>query len=101
MPDIEAIIAQAREGHRVLSPEEWEAIRSASTELRRVDASLDHNILVLERGGELLAREDSDKGEIILRVFPGEFALNAFVERRVDIYERMWDGCGCKVDYYD
>jgi len=23
-----------------------------------------------------------------------------FIKERLEIYNRMWDGCGCKVDYY-
>jgi len=23
-----------------------------------------------------------------------------FVKDRLDFYERKWDGCGCKIDYY-
>jgi hypothetical protein len=23
-----------------------------------------------------------------------------FVQRRLEDYERVWDGCGCKIDYY-
>jgi len=101
MQPVEKIIAEARAAYRILSAEEWEAVVGASTELRVVEAALDHKIFLRERGSELLARETSDAGEIILRVFESEFAMNAFVQRRVDIYERMWDGCGCKVDYYD
>jgi hypothetical protein len=101
MPDTQAIFADARAGYRTVSPEEWEAVVTTSQPLRNVEAALDHTIEVRSLGEELLARETSDKGEIILRLFPGDFALNAFLKRRIDIYERMWDGCGCKVDYYD
>jgi hypothetical protein len=101
MSELETILAAAREGHSILSAGDWEIVESASEALRQVEASLDHKIEVRALGEELLAREISDKGEIILRVFAGDFALNGFVKRRIDIYERMWDGCGCKVDYYD
>jgi hypothetical protein len=23
------------------------------------------------------------------------------VQRRLEQYERMWDGCGCRIDYYE
>ncbi|MBC8367137.1 hypothetical protein H8E52_06980 [bacterium] len=101
MPDIQVIFADARAGYRIVSPEVWEAVVLASQSLRSVEAALDHKIEVRSLGEERLAREISDKGEIILRLFPSEFALDAFLKRRIDIYERMWDGCGCKVDYYD
>lgn len=101
MVEFENILSEAQEGYRILSEEEWESILANSEEVRTEEASLDHKIEIRKVGGQLLARETSDKGEIILRVFASDFALNAFVKRRVDIYERMWDGCGCKVDYYD
>ncbi len=101
MVEFENILSEAQEGYRILSEEEWESILANSEKVRTEEASLDHKIEIRKVGGQLLARETSDKGEIILRVFASDFALNAFVKRRVDIYERMWDGCGCKVDYYD
>ncbi len=101
MQEFEKLIAEAREGHRILSAEEWDAVTAGSEEVRIEEASLDHRIEIRRAGEEWLARETSDKGEIILRAFSSEFALNAFIKGRVDIYERMWDGCGCKVDYYD
>ncbi len=101
MPDTQSIFADSRAGHRIVSPEEWDGVAAASRPLRSVESALDHKIEIRSLGDELLAREISDKGEIILRLFPGEPDLNAFLKRRIDIYERMWDGCGCKVDYYD
>jgi len=34
-------------------------------------------------------------------LFQNEETAAKFVEERLDIYEKMWDGCGCKVKYYD
>ena len=31
----------------------------------------------------------------------GESEARAFVEERLETYDRMWDGCGCKVHYLD
>ncbi len=32
-------------------------------------------------------------------IFDGVEAAQEFVAARLETYERMWDGCGCKVDY--
>ena len=35
----------------------------------------------------------------VLRPLADEAAAQAFNERRRDEHDRMWDGCGCKIDY--
>jgi hypothetical protein len=30
-----------------------------------------------------------------------EDEVRRFVRERLEAYDRMWDGCGCKVDYYN
>jgi hypothetical protein len=37
---------------------------------------------------------------LLLRKLAGSAAANALVYERLASHERMWDGCGCKVDYY-
>ena len=49
----------------------------------------------------ILFQETSEKGEILVRSFPTREEADRFVEMRLDVYDRMWDGCGCKVDYYE
>lgn len=36
-----------------------------------------------------------------LRLLGGPEEARAFVEKRLEEYERMWDGCGVKVEYYE
>ena len=35
------------------------------------------------------------------RLLGSREAVRRFVEKRMEEYERMWDGCGVKVDYYE
>jgi len=35
-----------------------------------------------------------------VRRLGGEDEARAFIRDRLDTYDRMWDGCGCKIDYY-
>jgi hypothetical protein len=48
-----------------------------------------------------LAQEQSAKEEILLRQFRTEERAKEFVLERLHIYDKMWDGCGCKIDYYN
>lgn len=56
-------------------------------------------IRVLAAAGAVLVQETSDRGKILVRLFGDREEADRFVDRRLDTYDRMWDGCGCKVDY--
>ena len=45
-------------------------------------------------------QEKSPKEEILLRQFKTEKIAKDFILDRLHIYDKMWDGCGCKIDYY-
>jgi hypothetical protein len=58
-------------------------------------------IRILQLGERLLIQEESPRGEIFLRAASSRQAADSFVEERLATYERMWDGCGCRVNYRD
>ena len=49
----------------------------------------------------LLVQELSPKDEVIIRPMTSMASARDFIAERMDIYEKMWDGCGCKVKYYE
>ena len=55
-------------------------------------------ILKVKEG--FVVQERSDKGEILVRRFDTLDQARAFVDQRLAEYDRMWDGCGCKIDYH-
>jgi hypothetical protein len=57
-------------------------------------------IRILKQDHFLYIQETSNRNEIILRPINSLNQANQFVQERMKIYERMWDGCGCKIDYY-
>ena len=87
--------------YRILDSEELELLRTAATPAREIEATLDHKIEVFTAGETFLVLERSDKDEWILRAMDSDFAVDGFIKNRVDTYDRMWDGCGCKVNYYE
>ncbi len=45
------------------------------------------------------ALEQAEPDRWVLRPLADEAEAQAFSERRQDDHDRMWDGCGCKIDY--
>ena len=57
-------------------------------------------IRILQIHEHTLVQEKTPKGEILLRKFTNLLSAKEFITQRLAIYDKMWDGCGCKVDYY-
>ena len=38
--------------------------------------------------------------EFLVRKMNDIETAKELMAKRMEIYEKMWDGCGCKVDYY-
>ena len=49
----------------------------------------------------LIIQEKSTKDELLIRSVQLKEEAEKFITERLEIYEKMWDGCGCKVEYYD
>lgn len=58
-------------------------------------------IRILRIRKHIVVQEMTDKNEIALHLYEDEQKAMTLVNERLDIYEKMWDGCGCKVKYYD
>jgi len=72
----------------------------AADVLREDDTHLAGWIRVLAVGDSILVQEETPKGEVLVRRMPSRESAERFVDLRMQSYDRMWDGCGCKVDYY-
>jgi len=89
-----------KEPYIELSGEEWESILDEAELLREEKPVLADAIRLLRIDGTTLVQETSDRKEILLRRFDGEEEAGAFIRERLDTYDRMWDGCGCRIDFY-
>ena len=85
-----------------LPPEGLPALLAGADLLRQEDTHLSGFIRVVSLQGTILVQEELPDGHtILLRRFGGRREADQFVAERLETYERMWDGCGCKVNYYD
>jgi hypothetical protein len=71
-----------------------------ATEILRVDdTGLAGPIRILRLKGRMVIQEQTPDGEVLLRGATTRDSAEAFVDGRLADYERMWDGCGCRIDY--
>ena len=80
--------------------EEWETVAAGFQEVERHFTVLAGDLLIVRGPDGLVAVEEPKRGERVLRRLADEETAREFVRDRLEGYERMWDGCGCKVDYY-
>jgi hypothetical protein len=69
--------------------------------LQEVDTHLSDFIRVLKHDNHFFVQEITFKKEILIRRMNSIQDTDKFVQERLDYYERKWDGCGCKIDYYE
>jgi len=83
----------------LLSQDDLPALLAEAEALREEDTRFAGSIRVLSMDGRILVQEESPEGRVYIRGFDSREAADAFLEERLTTYERMWDGCGCKVHY--
>jgi hypothetical protein len=94
-------VSRLSDGETVpLSAEEWEGLAGRFPVEERHRTQLAGDLLIVRVGGKLAAVEAPSKGARVARLLGGPDDAEAFVAKRMAEYERMWDGCGVKVDYF-
>jgi hypothetical protein len=86
---------------RRVTPRELERLLARARPLRDPVDTLTGPLRLLELDGALLVQETTDRGEHVVREIPDRDTAERLIEDRIDSYERMWDGCGCKIDYWN
>jgi len=84
-----------------MSRAEWEGIASSFPEVERHNTQLAGDLIIVRAGDALVAVEAPSRDARVARALGGPEEARAFVARRMEEYERMWDGCGVKVEYFD
>jgi hypothetical protein len=82
-----------------IDPERLPGLLEATETLRADDTRLAGWIRILRLEGQILIQEQTPDGEVLLRGVTTRDAAERFVDGRLADYERMWDGCGCRIDY--
>jgi hypothetical protein len=83
-----------------LTAAEWEQVAPALQIVERHDTFLRGDLLIVRTTDGLAAVESPSASERVVRRIPDEEEARRFVAERLETYERMWNGCGCRIDYY-
>lgn len=84
----------------ILKGDELKSFLSQVEIIREENTHLCDYIRITKYLDEILLQEKSNKNEIIIRKMNSLEEAENFVQERLAYYDRKWDGCGCKVDYY-
>jgi hypothetical protein len=87
------------EGIVTLETAEWEKLAGGFEEVERHATFLAGDLVIARDPAGMVAVEQPSSRERVVRRLADD-QVRAFVKDRLDTYERMWDGCGCKVEYY-
>ena len=79
---------------------EWTELAARVDEIERHATGLAGDLVVVRIGHDLAAVEEPSPATRLVRRLADADELQRFVRGRMETYDKMWDGCGCKVDYY-
>jgi len=100
--EVRELVAQFEEWAVIaLDGEALAELLEAAEVIRADDTCVAGWIRVLLINDHFAVQEQTPDGEILVRRLISREAVERFVEDRLNDYERMWDGCGCKIDYHN
>jgi len=98
----ELLIQQLREKRIVaLDASAWTVLADQFTTLESHDTCLAGELCIISTAAGPAAVEQPKPDRRVVRLLRDEAEVRRFVQGRMNTYDRMWDGCGCKVDYYN
>jgi len=83
-----------------LTSDEWSELMDHFEEVERHYTFVVEDLLIMQGEVGLIAVDQPKNDTRILRYLPSVEEKDSFVKDRLDAYERMWDGCGCKINYH-
>ena len=83
-----------------ITEEQMEGIRNSSKLVYEEDTLISDFIRIYKVNDLYIFQEKTPKGEILIRKFENESEAKDLMSNRLDIYEKMWNGCGCKINYF-
>ncbi len=95
------IVATKKKKYSIITKEDFKELLSHSIILIEKDTHISDKIRLLKFKDEMLIQEKTNKNEFLVRIIKTRKEAEAFIQQRLEIYDRMWDGCGCRVEYYD
>jgi hypothetical protein len=97
----EVIASAKKKKYLIISEAELNELLANSKLMIEESTYISDKFRLLKYKTDLLIQEKTTKHEYLIRVMKTKKEAEDFIKDRLEIYNRMWDGCGCKVKYYD
>jgi len=94
------ITSAKKEKYLIINEEHLKDLLSNSELIIEENTYLSDKIRLLKIKDDLILQEKTTSGEYLVRIIKTKKEAEELIQQRLEIYEKMWDGCGCKVDYY-
>jgi hypothetical protein len=94
------LISNKKKNYSIINKEDLNEILLKSKILIEKDTHISDKIRLLKLNDELILQEKTTKDEYLIRIMKSKKEAEKFIKQRLEIYDKMWDGCGCKVEYY-
>ena len=100
--NIEKILSTAKKNkYFLINREELEKLLLQSETIIEKDTYISDKIRLLKLDDDLIIQEKTTKDELLIRMVKTKKEAEELIDQRLEIYDKMWDGCGCRVDYYE
>ena len=100
--NVEGIISSAKKKkYLIISEAELNELLSNSILILEENTYISDKIRLLKFKDELILQEKTTKDEFLIKNMKTQREAEDFIRDRLEIYNRIWDGCGCRVNYYD
>jgi hypothetical protein len=87
--------------YQMIGKDQLKSVLDNSEIIRVEDTHLSDFIRLIKFQENLYVQETTNNNEIIIRKVSSIKDADSFIKDRLDFYERKWDGCGCKINYYE
>lgn len=77
-----------------------DSLLKAAEVIYEQDTKISDFIRILKYKNYYVTQEITDKKELVLRLFESYREALDLVNDHLETYDKMWDGCGCRVNYY-
>jgi hypothetical protein len=84
----------------IITELDLEELRDGSEIVFEVDSLISGFIRIFKYRNQFLFQEQTPRGELLIRKFNDLNSANDLAKKRLDVYEKMWNGCGCKIEYF-
>lgn len=78
----------------------WQRLAKNFELLEKQNTGLSGQLLLTRGKTGFVVVEEPDSRRRALRRFTEKKEARRFIRDRMETYDRMWDGCGCKVNYF-